>query len=332
MIVIEKQTALSAIENSHFTRVFNLYYGQKRALSPYIAWSSLFSIGLFVGLFIYNHLYFFDKKDRLKQVVDIELVSPTDFRNKEDILPATKPKPFLAKKTSPILESRGDLFAPPVFVVRTQGEEGQRKIQEKGEQKQVVEQKESSEDIAIQSKSFVDITKSANRYLPMNAPLGRISVKRKVGSSENKPNTDLNIEEVRPPEMVEIKENEGDTSNDVWQSGGHSSDGKGAPSSLSEYLKDLHRKLKQYWAPPSRTVHHIKVIFRLGKNGNLVAIKLISSSGDANADNSAMTAVKEASPFGRLPADYAADFLDLAYTFNYTTDELNEIKQREQDF
>jgi len=125
--------------------------------------------------------------------------------------------------------------------------------------------------------------------------------------------------------MTEIKDNDGDNSIELWQDGGRSSEGFGATSALANYLKELHKKLKHTWSPPSGPPRHIKVLFRLAADGSIVSLKLMSSCGDTSADNSALEAVNKAAPFGRLPKDYPSHFLDLVYTFNYSTDELSEV-------
>jgi protein TonB len=135
----------------------------------------------------------------------------------------------------------------------------------------------------------------------------------------------MELEEVAPFAMTEVMDNEGDDSVELWQNGGRSEHGFGAPSSLANYLKELHKKLKRSWTPPPGPAHHIKVLFRLSSVGSLVSLKLISSSGDTVADNSALEAVNKAAPFGKLPKDYSNPYLDLAYTFNYSADELNEV-------
>ena len=61
------------------------------------------------------------------------------------------------------------------------------------------------------------------------------------------------------------------------------------------------------------------------KNGTLASIKLVTSSGDSDADGSAMRAIAACSPFKSLPTDYPAAYLDLQYTFNYSVDELSEV-------
>jgi hypothetical protein len=256
-------------------------------------------------------------------LIDIQLVSSDDFVDKKNLLPSTVPKPSLAKRISPIIESKGQLFTEPVFVVRAGSRESGKQNNEEAKE---ATQKQQIPYVNVLGSSSQDL---ASRCVPMNVPVSfsnQYSVKNLAAKKTGKAETPVEMEEVKPPELLEVKENEGDNSYNYWQEGGRSDKGTGASTSLTEYLKDLHRKLKHAWLPPAGTVHHIKVIFRLTREGGLVSIKLTQSSGNKVADDSAFLAVKESAPFGKLPADYTHQFLDLAYTFNYTTDELKEIK------
>lgn len=243
------------------------------------------------------------------------------------MLPATLPKPSLAKRTSPVKQSKGELFTEPTFVVRAG--DSQNKSKEKNEEEQ------KPQKTAKVTVTTLDKSDLASRYVPMNVPFSEtykyILAKNKSGKKIGKADVSMDMEEVKPPELLEVKENEGDNSYNHWQDGGSSNKGTGLSSSLAEYLKDLHRKLKHAWSPPPGTVHHIKVVFRLNANGSLISTQLIQSSGNQVADDSAIAAIRKAAPFGELPGDYTHQFLDLAYTFNYTTDELSEINREKED-
>lgn len=135
------------------------------------------------------------------------------------------------------------------------------------------------------------------------------------------------ITEVKPLEMVELIENDGETDGiHIFQRGGKSSGGKGAENNLSTYLKELHKKIKKNWAPPRGFTRQVEVIFRLRKDGHLASIKVTKTSGEPLADNSAIKAVMLAtSKEARLPSDFSPDCLDVIYTFKYNVDELQEL-------
>lgn len=138
--------------------------------------------------------------------------------------------------------------------------------------------------------------------------------------------TAATMEEVAPPEMVELTDSQGEThSNELWQAGGHSNGGTGSPSTLATYLKDLHRRIKRAWVPPVGETHTAEILFRIKRTGHLTSIKLVRSSGNSESDESAMAAIASCSPFKSLPDDYPGEFLDLQYTFNYTVDRLSEM-------
>jgi TonB family protein len=324
-IQLKKIKPLTAETGSQSVRFLNIYYKQDRSLLPYLCLSCL-AIAIFQGgLFFYKNLFYKERKDKLTQLIDIELVSQADFKDKKNLLPASVPKPSLAKKTSPVRQSKGQLFTDPVFVIRAGSSENK--------QKEVVEEEQAKPVGSIAM--VLDKNDLSSRYMPLSVPFSKtyspMSVKSAHGKKDGKSGLAMDMEEVKPPELVEVTENEGDNSSNSWQDGGSSNQGTGISSSLTEYLKDLHRKLKHAWSPPPGTVHHIKVIFRLDTNGSLVSTKLIQSSGNSVADDSAVAAIKKAAPFGELPGDYPHEFLDLAYTFNYTTDELSEINREKED-
>ncbi|HEY9717275.1 MAG TPA: TonB family protein [Trichormus sp.] len=134
------------------------------------------------------------------------------------------------------------------------------------------------------------------------------------------------MEEVAPPEMLELTDSQGEThANELWQAGGHSNGGTGSPSLLATYLKDLHRRIKRAWVPPADKTRTAEILFRIKRTGHLTSIKLMRSSGNSESDEAAMAAIASCSPFKSLPDDYPGDFLDLEYTFNYTADRLSEM-------
>ena len=87
-------------------------------MSPYLFWSGLAIVAFLIGLFFYKNLFCITKENKLSQLVDIEFISQSDFKDTKNLLPATLPKPSLAKRASPVMPSKGQLFTDPVFVIR----------------------------------------------------------------------------------------------------------------------------------------------------------------------------------------------------------------------
>lgn len=139
------------------------------------------------------------------------------------------------------------------------------------------------------------------------------------------------ISEVEPPELVELIENDGDKdAMHIFQPGGQSSGGKGAENDLSQYLKTLHKLIKSSWSPPQGTSRQTEVLFRLKRDGRLASIKITKSSQDQIIDESAIRAVVAAARnLKPLPKEYAAAYLDIAYTFRYNVNELKELNKED---
>ena len=324
--IIRKREILPVEVGNSSISFFNLYYKQDRSFLPYFTVSFITIIFLLISLSFCRDLLV-NKEQKLSQLIDIEFLSQTDFKNIKNLLPATVPKPSLSKRSSPRKMAKGQLFADPVFIIKAaKGNASNEQYMEKE-----IEVNKTTDKKSISKLS--PLTDFSNRYLPLSVPFNKIpqSVANLSSKKQLDSQTSIDMEEVKPPELLEVKENEGDENNYYWQDGGKSINGTGLSSSLADYLKDLHKKLKQAWAPPSGNVHHIKVIFRLNQNGHLLSMQLVQSCGDKNADESALLAIKEAAPFGKLPREYTHHFLDLAYTFNYTTDELTELNKGKEN-
>ena len=60
----------------------------------------------------------------------------------------------------------------------------------------------------------------------------------------------------------------------------------------------------------------VVVEFKIGRNGNLIALRIISSSGNPELEKSAIDAVKRTAPFKSLPSEYREDYIDYQYTFD----------------
>ncbi len=140
------------------------------------------------------------------------------------------------------------------------------------------------------------------------------------------------LTEVRPLEMVELIENDGELDGvDVFQRGGKSNGGKGAENNLSLYLKELHKKIKKNWSPPRGFSRKVELIFRLKRDGHVAEIRMLKSSGEQMTDKAAIKAIalatQKADP---LPQDFTPNYLDVIYTFKYNVDELQEIPNTDQ--
>lgn len=140
------------------------------------------------------------------------------------------------------------------------------------------------------------------------------------------------LTEVRPLEMVELIENDGDSDGvNIFQRGGKSSGGKGAENNLSLYLKNLHKRIKSNWSPPRGFTRKVELVFRLKRDGHVAEIRILKSSGEQAADKAAIKAIALATQKPEsLPADFTSNLLDVVYTFKYNVDELQEMPDSEE--
>jgi len=133
------------------------------------------------------------------------------------------------------------------------------------------------------------------------------------------------MEESSPVELFEMVDNDGDSGTEIFQAGGRSTGGKGAPSTLQDYLKQLHKRIKRAWSPPDGDPRVAQILFRITRDGKLKQIRLLRTSGNPDSDEAAINAITGCAPFKGLPADFPSDSLDVKYTFNYKVDSLSEL-------
>lgn len=86
---------------------------------------------------------------------------------------------------------------------------------------------------------------------------------------------------------------------------------------FSKYMSDLQRRIKRCWFPTRDTQSlRIKVMFKIHSDGQMSNLRLSAPSHNALADQAALSAVQNASPFAPLPAG-APENVDIEFTFDY---------------
>lgn len=82
------------------------------------------------------------------------------------------------------------------------------------------------------------------------------------------------------------------------------------------YLTTLNRTVDQHWQRVSvAATRRTRVQFRLNRQGRLTDIRVLQSSGDTVADQSAIQAIRAAAPFAPLPANASEEVLIVNFTF-----------------
>lgn len=84
------------------------------------------------------------------------------------------------------------------------------------------------------------------------------------------------------------------------------------------YMRELQRKIKYNWHPPKgNESRKVVLLFKIGKNGQLLSCRVHKSSGLPSADQAALNAVKMTAPFRPLPSEYKGTNIDIQFTFDY---------------
>ncbi|HEY9786502.1 MAG TPA: TonB family protein [Candidatus Obscuribacterales bacterium] len=293
-----------------------------------------------------------------RQFIDIELASPTDYVKRDELLPSTKDADTLRKRTGST-EKMITAVAVQPRSIPPKAERNMTETEEAGDPAPhttpqsapeaktittIARKEKTSQSAKSGNAPPANVVRSEAAPLPevklpegwrvfqaerpmAKSPAARAGLNTKTARSQNEP---MLFEEVAPIELYELADNSGDAGIEVWQSGGRSEGGKGAPSTLQEYLKNLHKRIKRAWTPPHGDPRVAEVLFRISREGKLTSVRLLTSSGHQDADRAAMEAIMSCAPYKSLPSDYQPAFLDIRYTFNYRTDELTEVKNAYQ--
>lgn len=88
------------------------------------------------------------------------------------------------------------------------------------------------------------------------------------------------------------------------------------------YIQNVVSKVESFWRPPSGYNNssdvYVVVSFTIFSAGTVSNVAVAKSSGDAMLDNLAVRAIKLAAPFGKLPAGFSENSLEISYTLRPT--------------
>lgn len=99
-----------------------------------------------------------------------------------------------------------------------------------------------------------------------------------------------------------------------------SPDGRGSGGAQTDpgapYMADLQRRIKRAWFPPKGCeTKKVVVVFKVHRGGNMSDLRIVLSSGVTVADEAALKAVENASPFRPLPAG-SSEEVELQFTLD----------------
>lgn len=121
-----------------------------------------------------------------------------------------------------------------------------------------------------------------------------------------------------------------DFNTDVNQFGSKSVEKKEAVVDLNttefkytSYFTKMREKIYQVWNYPdesrlNRETGNLRVVFTINSDGQLVDLKLLSSSGYQRLDNEVIRTIKVASPFYPFPGSWEEERLKIPATFDYS--------------
>ena len=91
------------------------------------------------------------------------------------------------------------------------------------------------------------------------------------------------------------------------------------------YIKDLEETVKSNWHPPvSGHSASAEILFEIEKNGSISVKQVVSSSGNKDFDNKAVSAIEKTAKYKPLPKNFTQDYILISFTFNYNLEILSE--------
>jgi hypothetical protein len=302
-------------------------------VAPTIAFFSFALPATLLAIYLFFHIDLnqLKKPNSTRQIVEIELVAPSDAIDRKEILPSSERE--IANKAH-----KGALYtvaSPALTAAATPRAEPSTKANIRG--RVPAEDKPTGKDKSIAHR---EITLTKEKDAKSAEKVDSIAKAEQTASSKvlplsfKAPDSWKTIvvakEIVEPASMIESIDSDGHPSPLTIQIGGRSNSGKGAPSNLHEYLKLLNRKVKSHWIPP-RGIDRIAIIeFRISADGKLVSTKALRHGSNTDteaavdAEVAATTAITKSFPFLPLPAEVKAAYLDVRYTFNYHFNQIDE--------
>lgn len=86
---------------------------------------------------------------------------------------------------------------------------------------------------------------------------------------------------------------------------------------FAEYMTNIQNKLQKNWIVPDFLPEgHIRVLFKLDREGNVISGDILESSGNRLYDESAVNAIHKSEPFGKFPNNSSREILTVNYCFD----------------
>ena len=107
-----------------------------------------------------------------------------------------------------------------------------------------------------------------------------------------------------------------------------STNNKELQANFSDYMQSINAKLQKNWIVPDMLEEgHLRVLFKIDKEGNVISGDILESSGNPIYDESAVNAIHKSEPFGRFPENSNRETITVNYSFDMTNIKTDKIKE-----
>lgn len=84
------------------------------------------------------------------------------------------------------------------------------------------------------------------------------------------------------------------------------------------YVAELQRRIRRNWSPPVEDrSKRVVVLFHISRDGRLLGLQIMQSSGSPPADQAAIAAVRASAPFRALPPGFRGNDIAVQFIFDY---------------
>lgn len=99
-------------------------------------------------------------------------------------------------------------------------------------------------------------------------------------------------------------------------------------SDFSAYMENVRHRLQKNWVYPDFLEEgHVRVLFKIDREGNVISGDILESSGNPVYDESAVNAIHKSEPFGKFPENTTRQTITINYSFDTTFVKTDKIKE-----
>ena len=97
---------------------------------------------------------------------------------------------------------------------------------------------------------------------------------------------------------------------------------------FSDYMANVRSKLQKNWVTPDFLEEgHVRVLFKVDREGYVIAGDILESSGNPVYDESAVNAIHKSEPFGNFPENSTRQTITINYSFDTTFVKTDKVKE-----